>query len=566
MSNLGNDNFYNKGGALVDWRLRNLDYSRIIDVHKASDHSEVNSFVNEIFDLYLDLDRSSTRTRNAYKKHLKLLLLDLYVAWSNDPAQYIRVHMDENVYGKGEFGIKRYNDLWIKGTLTRVVRILREVGMTPEEVKECNDNGGHYETGLIGFKRGIDLGEGRLSRIWATNELIEKFENARFGEFDIGYSEGKETVVLKDENKEFIDYDPTRETDRMSEVLRDYNAVLEKSFIDIGDLEKPSIQVGERKSKRKDAEGNAIYLPVYVNITHHSKFTRRIFNNGSFKQGGRFYGGWWQRLNGDLRKSILIDGTRTVEIDFSGLHPNLAYTRQGLDYSGTDPYDIHIEAFDELGINNPKVSREVIKLMMLLSLNAPNETSLFKAFRNEFDYSFLGGLPFRFTNEQLSRILKSIKDEHHPIADQFASNAGIDLMYLDSQIVEDIVKIFIAEGEPILQVFDSFIVKFWQEDLLRACMHEAFQATTGRKAIEMKQNENLTIDWVNNQMHLDREAYLARMEHIRNPKLCTGYLNRLNRHNKHYANKDVQQDRPMFVPDEIIEPKNYKKYKDRQNN
>ena len=67
-------------------------------------------------------------------------------------------------------------------------------------------------------------------------------------------------------------------------------------------------------------------------------------------------------------------------------------------------------------------------------------------------------------------------------------------------------------------------------------------------------------------MNNDREAYLARMEHIRNPKLCTGYLNRLNRHNKHYANKDAQQGRPMFVPDEIIEPKNYRKYNDRQNN
>tara|TARA_B110000914_G_C15283294_1_gene363142 strand:- start:109 stop:357 length:249 start_codon:yes stop_codon:yes gene_type:complete len=81
----------------------------------------------------------------------------------------------------------------------------------------------------------------------------------------------------------------------------------------------------------------------------------------------------------------------------------------------------------------------------------------------------------------------------------------------------------------------------------------------------MKQNDNLTLVWVNNQMHLDREAYLDRSEIMKSPKLCTGYLNRLNRHNKNYANKDVQQGRPMFVPDEIIEPKNYRKYKDRQN-
>ena len=589
MSDVVNNISYDKGGKLGIGFSRNLIHSRIIDVHKASDHPEVNSFVDSIFNEYLYFDDMGTRSRNNNKKHLKLLLLDLYLGWCTDPSLYIGVHMSENAYSKGIYRIRRYNDLWIKGTLPQIIRKLREVGMTPEEIADC-DSDHLFETGLIGFRRGYNTGRAVVSRIWATNKLIEMFENARFGEFDIGYSKNRETVLLNEwfeteeevtiqdehgfdetkiiqtKKKEFIDYKSTLETERMSEVLRDYNALLEKSFIDIGELKIPRVQVGERNSKRKDEEGNDIYLPVYVNITHHSKFTRRIFNNGSFKQGGRFYGGWWQRLKGDLRKDILIDGTRTVEIDFSGLHPNLAYTRQGLDYSGTDPYDIQIEAFAELGINDPSVSREVIKLMMLLALNAPDETSLFKAFRNEFDYSFLGGLPFRFTNEQLSKILKSIKEEHHPIADQFASNAGIDLMYLDSLIVEDIIKIFIAEGEPVLQVFDSFIVKFWQEDLLRACMHEAFQATTGRSKIKMKQNDNLTLGWVNNQMHLDREAYLDRSEIMRSPKLCTGYLNRLNRHNKHYANKDAQQGRPMFVPDEIIEPKKYKKYKDRQNN
>ena len=27
-----------------------------------------------------------------------------------------------------------------------------------------------------------------------------------------------------------------------------------------------------------------------------NKFTRRIFSNNSFKDGGRFYGGWWQQV------------------------------------------------------------------------------------------------------------------------------------------------------------------------------------------------------------------------------------------------------------------------------
>ena len=44
------------------------------------------------------------------------------------------------------------------------------------------------------------------------------------------------------------------------------------------------------------------HRPVFVNITHHGKFVRRIFNNGT-------YHSWWQR----------IDGKATVEIDYSSL-------------------------------------------------------------------------------------------------------------------------------------------------------------------------------------------------------------------------------------------------------
>ena len=52
------------------------------------------------------------------------------------------------------------------------------------------------------------------------------------------------------------------------------------------------------KKRRKDDR------PVFVNVSHHDKFVRRIFNNSSFADGGRFYGGWWQRIDGEHRKNI----------------------------------------------------------------------------------------------------------------------------------------------------------------------------------------------------------------------------------------------------------------------
>ena len=45
---------------------------------------------------------------------------------------------------------------------------------------------------------------------------------------------------------------------------------------------------------------------------YQERTVRRIFNNGSFEEGGRFYGGWWERVPSRYRPQITIDGMPTV--------------------------------------------------------------------------------------------------------------------------------------------------------------------------------------------------------------------------------------------------------------
>ena len=103
----------------------------------------------------------------------------------------------------------------------------------------------------------------------------------------------------------------------MAKVVRAYNDLLAKTFIDIPDMNKPMLEIKEKNSERTR----------YVNITHHGKFTHRVFNNSSWDQGGRFYGGFWQQIDGILRSRIYMNDKPTVEIDFSGLHVILAYAQ-----------------------------------------------------------------------------------------------------------------------------------------------------------------------------------------------------------------------------------------------
>ena len=114
---------------------RDYEHSRPLDVHRWSDHPEVNAFVDRIYKEHIHQSGTNTQIK---KRHLKVVLLDLYVAWSDDPSLNIAVYMSRNAYSDGTVsgkGKSRYNALNIKVSTIDIVHRL-------------------HITGLIGLKEG----------------------------------------------------------------------------------------------------------------------------------------------------------------------------------------------------------------------------------------------------------------------------------------------------------------------------------------------------------------------------------------------------------------------------
>ena len=517
---------------------KDYNHSRLLDVHIWSDYPEVNEFISVIYNAYFS---NQNGKRSIAKKHIKLVLLDLYVAWLDDPDLCIAVNMTRDFYSKN-FGTDttRYNELNISAKTINVVNTLKDKG-------------------LVGYKRGVEAqegyGSGFVSRIWAEPKLINMFERSALHEFMVYSHHDREMLILRDEDKNDIDYPETEETDSQRLVLQQYNDILARTFIDLGTAESPRLEIEKNKGSKNPDK------PHYVYITHKGKFTRRVFNNSSWDEGGRFYGGFWQRIGQDYRNHILINDEETVELDFSSLHPVLAYANAGVDYwkeYKTDPYDVAVD-----GIEDAAASREVIKKLILLALNAEDQTALFKAFRSEFDYSLLGDLKYSFTDDALGKILNSIKERHSKIADQIATGAGTRLMNLDSKIVEFVIQRFLETSTPLLNVFDSFIVQTSQRDRLQTAMKDACAFVTEQTVTKYKQNLPIYQDaavWE----HLDNDLHFVLMSQLEPIKRTTGYLNRLNKHNKFFNPKSTKSKAVQYTPDEIVMPKQYKKYqKDR---
>src|SRR5690606_27759980 len=102
---------------------------------------------------------------------------------------------------------------------------------------------------------------------------------------------------------------------------------------------------------------------------------KRIFSNGTWDSGGRFYGGWWQQIpnskaGGAWRRKIYINGNPTVEVDYSGLHIVLLYALKRIDYwkeDGKDPYSLP-------DYEDSADFRQLLKLLLLIAVNAKGKS------------------------------------------------------------------------------------------------------------------------------------------------------------------------------------------------
>lgn len=89
----------------------------------------------------------------------------------------------------------------------------------------------------------------------------------------------------------------------------------------------------------------------------------RVFNNDDWEQGGLFYGAWWASCPSRLRPYILINGKRTVEVDYSGLHAAMLYAQDGQPI----PDDPYVRCLTKVG---NKAERKLVKQTFNALLNA----------------------------------------------------------------------------------------------------------------------------------------------------------------------------------------------------
>ena len=322
--------------------------------------------------------------------------------------------------------------------------------------------------GYISHKDNVHFpGSSFSSRMKASEKLIKIFDNLDISNLTSIYDQPKhqDKIILKDKNKKAIPYKANDLIKGWRNNLIIINQKINESRIclDMQDDQYHQLIMKLNKDKyRVDS------FPDFTATTLH-----RVFNNSSFEQGGRFFGGWWQSIPRDFRKFITINYKPTEEVDYSGHHIRILYALEEKDLVG-QPYEVEDPSRNTSDLIQNR------KDATLIMLNSRNKVQAAYAIKNQ-------GI------QNIQRLMLEIEARHCEISHKFYTGVGNKLMNQDSMIAEEVMLEMIKLNHTILPVHDSFIVRNSAAGDLISIMEKVFTKHCKNETI-LKTKETM-LEW-----------------------------------------------------------------------
>ena len=338
----------------------------------------------------------------------------------------------------------------------KLIGVLKDEGMV--DVVLGGDFIYHEHIDSNGEIKKIATGKRTVSKMVVNEKLLTLLQDKT-----IKYSM-ENIMILRDEDKNDLQYDPTQLQLQQIHFLKGYNEHL-SDF------------------KFYDKNGKLIAEP----------FLRRIFNT-SFEMGGRYYTqmGVIQTMAPEDRLKITVDGRKCCEVDAVALHPSILATRAGInvDY---DPYDFEVPAeIDYEAIEKYKIKygrdqydpvRNLNKIAVLLSFN--NKTrgaalqSISRKLRDDANLPEKDRMYFGVNFIDINQLYANMANRNLAISESFGSNAGAFLQWLDSAWMERVLGYMIQQNIPAIPVHDSIVCPEDCSDIVVKAMTLAYEQSFG---------------------------------------------------------------------------------------
>jgi hypothetical protein len=412
---------------------REFENAEPLNIQLWSDDPDFDSYIENLSTrLCKQSDQLNELKQITITKHLKVMVLNLWSVYLKDKKKYLGVSRDIKFYSALS---KKYNPNKYSFKSVVVMNALKECEFITLKI-------GQYRAQLK-----------RRTRIRATpkliNEIVKKF---KIKPTAIQIERKSECIVLRDEDKQDTGYKNTKRIKEMRNGLIEYNNLIRRTHIDIPTFPTTGAKLSSGLSFKINFENDT------------DKFTKRIFSNTSWTDGGRFYGGWWQQVPNrkvKWRNDIRINNKPTTEIDYSGLHIVFLYAKKKIDYWSKikkDPYDL-----SDYGYAMDKQLRQLLKVVLLTSINCEKGKTkdLATAKKSvQHEINIKNADQFGWAKKlDIEKLIKDFADYHKPIRPYFYSGQGISLQHIDSLVAEKVINHFTQLNIPVLCIHDSFIIQ-----------------------------------------------------------------------------------------------------------
>jgi len=376
--------------------------------------------------------KRSADAQNKFEHAIECLLKDLWIGTAIHSEYEVGIHRRSNWYSE----TPQYRD----PNLTYPQAIAAYDGMVATDLIRVTRNG-FYDR---------DTGRSDVTKVIATDKLLQIMEGLEGNPFkEVTPNLEAECILLRDRRNNqrvLVPYEPDKNTIEMRHRLGIINRCLARHWPDLRITNDDYTALQERLRLDKNKS------PVNFN----KRILTRIFSNGRFDHGGRFYRAWWHNVPSEYRKYITIDGKRTCEYDYSQLNPHMVYFLRDKKMGDEDAYG---RVFDG---EYRDIVKEAFNAMIQASTDLIQKPRKLDLSEVDLDWPTLR---------------QAILDAHKPIADVFFQGHGNHLQFIDSCIAENVILNFIrAEDAPVLPVHDSFIMHYAYGELgeLEEEMRRAF--------------------------------------------------------------------------------------------
>jgi hypothetical protein len=369
---------------------------------------------------------------NSYKKIVETVTLNVLWTLLRNVAA-VRIRREEALFRKKS----RYRpDVFDKKILT-VLDDLHGMNVL-RQVKGDRWVNGHFEHSQeVNHER--DYKQTRLFVGQVVRELVQALNVESILEIGEALEQQEIIVLKKDETSALAEYEDNADTDKLREQMHRINLTLAQAGSLVAREVPPSMK---------------------AQIDERDRHLVRRFTYGSFASGGRLWGGFWMNMKKELRPSVLrIHGEKTVECDYAGILPRLAYLVLG---------EGNIQAPDGDVYNIPGLSpasRSGLKIL----LNALLMETRTKP-RDRFPQGVAEKLAPEDRVKGYKQVFSLIASHHALLVPSFGTGLGHYLQFLESTLLVNVLLDLGQKHVVALPLHDGVIVSHRKAELVCSVM------------------------------------------------------------------------------------------------